>query len=266
MLVSHSTTGGNLPVAQPIFRAQSTISRIAKSTLVWTTVVAVPVLSSAIRILTSKAPFSYLIAIATVSVLLFIRSRARVLLHEASLAFTLARRDYFKQNWWDKVYDGLHGSAIFLGGIPLENRGHKEEILKEGVTAVLSIVESFEIQTNGFASEPVKKWGNGVERMIFESPDFAPVSQEIINKAVDQLHTWLGQGKKVYVHCKAGKARSATIIICYFLKYQRMGSVFEAENHLLSKRPQLHFNSAQRKAIETFRINFLKSIQSRDQS
>ena len=61
-----------------------------------------------------------------------------------------------------------------------------------------------------------------------------------ISQHFEECHDWidyyLSQGTNVLVHCRAGKSRSATIIIAYLMKKYNM--TFEkAYNLVKSKRP-----------------------------
>lgn len=48
---------------------------------------------------------------------------------------------------------------------------------------------------------------------------FAP-SLVDINQAVDFIHRNASSGKVTYIHCKAGRGRSTTIVLCYLVKYK----------------------------------------------
>jgi len=50
---------------------------------------------------------------------------------------------------------------------------------------------------------------------------FAP-SLVDINQAVDFIHRNASSGKVTYIHCKAGRGRSTTIVLCYLVKYKKM--------------------------------------------
>lgn len=246
-----------LPVAQPIFKPKSTIVRVAQSALVWTTIVFIGVITFSVKLRTQKTAVSvlnvFVLAACGYFLVRFIVARWKPLIHEASVALTLAKKHLNSHNWWDEIDDG-----IYLGGIPLENYGHREAIEKvigdDG--AILSMVENFEFETIGFASEPVKgkQWSKGIQWKIIETPDNEAVSAHKIKEAITQLETWRSEGKKVYLHCKAGKGRSATIAICNLIEKKRLG-IQDAIDTLRRKRPQMKLNAPQMKAIEEFYSN-----------
>ena len=59
----------------------------------------------------------------------------------------------------------------------------------------------------------------GVEQLCLETVDFnnAP-SHDMLNKGVEFIEDMKQQGSSVYVHCKAGRGRSATLVACYLMK------------------------------------------------
>ena len=60
-----------------------------------------------------------------------------------------------------------------------------------------------------------------VEIDLIETRDHKGVSTENLHKGADIIHRKIHVPKKyLYVHCKSGKGRSATIIIAYLMKYQ----------------------------------------------
>lgn len=55
----------------------------------------------------------------------------------------------------------------------------------------------------------------------------------------------------VYVHCKAGRTRSATLVACYLIERYSL-TPEEAVALLIAKRPQVLLHTKQRKAIEEY--------------
>lgn len=163
--------------------------------------------------------------------------------YETSLAYTKYQS---KGVWWSHIAP----FKLYLGALPLKNEGHLEEISKLGVTCVLSMVENFEIE-DGWANIPVKKedWEEkGIEVMHIEAVDFLPLKHEEIERGVDFLAQMLEKGETVYVHCKAGRGRSATIVIVYLMKFHHY-SFDEAYQFVHHQRPFINLNLQQKKAI-----------------
>lgn len=56
---------------------------------------------------------------------------------------------------------------------------------------------------------------------------------------------------KAYIHCEHGHSRSLTFVSSYLMLAQKM-PVEEAINFVKSKRPQVHINPIQKKALKNF--------------
>ena len=54
-----------------------------------------------------------------------------------------------------------------------------------------------------------------------------------------------------YIHCKAGRGRSTTIVLCYLVKYKNMTPTTAFE-HVRSKRARVLLTRSQRKVVQEF--------------
>lgn len=186
-------------------------------------------------------------------------SLAKQALYQASLAFTLAKNYYDSKTyeWWNPIKD----THIILGAIPLKNKGHHVEILSQvsqkanqPKLAVLTLLESFEIYTKGLLTSPVapKTWKKlGVEQKIISAEDFNPLSQNEIGEAVDFLEKQHDSKVTTYVHCKAGRGRSATAVVCFLMKKFKHSAEI-AKEIVRESRPQINLNSRQWEAVKTY--------------
>jgi len=155
------------------------------------------------------------------------------------------------EEWWSPITD-----QIILGGIPLES--HSEQLYQNKVTHILTLLESFEL-TAGLVT-PLRKETMRqfkIDNKVFACQDFSGVPVEIIHEAVEYLHSAVSQqGQKIYVHCKAGRGRSATIIVAYLLKYGFKDRCFErfeeAYAFVKSKRAKVNLKQHQQKTIEDY--------------
>lgn len=59
----------------------------------------------------------------------------------------------------------------------------------------------------------------GIKHLRLATPDFnnAP-NLEILQEGVDFIKDFKDSDASVYVHCKAGRGRSATLVACYLMK------------------------------------------------
>ena len=162
--------------------------------------------------------------------------------YESSLVYT----QFTSTGWWTKI----EPYNLYLGALPLKNKGHLDQILELGVTRVLSLVEDFELE-DGWLNRPVKSqdWiDRSLEVKHIPAEDFLPVKAHEIAEGIEYLAQMLDEGHTVYVHCKAGRGRSATIVIAYLMQYQGI-SLEEAIAFVKEQRPQINLNPSQRQAI-----------------
>ena len=139
------------------------------------------------------------------------------------LALSFVRIVTGKENWMHEVLE-VNSSKLYLGGIPLKNYDHVNDFKMKNIFEVVSLIESWELTSTTFGGTPVllEEWETAnILQTLIETPDYTPVSKEKLQVAVERIHAALESGKNVYVHCKAGRGRSATAIICYLLEHQR---------------------------------------------
>lgn len=140
--------------------------------------------------------------------------------HELSLTGLniLACRKPQHLNWWDSITD-----EVTLGALPL-TKNHYREIIKENMV-VLSVVEKIELKGIGILGDPVTEcdWKRGdITQLILPVMDTEAPSQEQIREGIEFMEKYINEGKKIYVHCKAGKGRSPVLVICYLMHHKKM--------------------------------------------
>ena len=80
----------------------------------------------------------------------------------------------------------------------------------------------FLVQHNSFCLFTGQEWAEwGVTQLQLATIDFnnAP-SQEMLWKGVGFIEKMNTNSKSVYVHCKAGRGRSTTLVACYLMKVE----------------------------------------------
>ncbi|XP_065842173.1 phosphatidylglycerophosphatase and protein-tyrosine phosphatase 1-like [Oscarella lobularis] len=157
------------------------------------------------------------------------------------------------RRWYDRIDD-----RVILGALPL--RKHVAELVsEENVRTVISLNERYELRFFAATSE---EWGDvGVEQVIFETQEyFSSPSQSNIYEALRLIKECGDRGSTAYVHCKAGRGRSAVLIACYLVAEKGM-SPDEALEFMVSKRPQVKMMPQQFEAVRDFQRNLLSNNQ-----
>lgn len=79
---------------------------------------------------------------------------------------------------------------------------------------------------------------------------FAP-SDGDIDRAIEFIHSNASCGKTTYVHCKAGRGRSTTIVLCYLVKHKDM-TPEAAYDYVRSIRPRVLLAPSQWQAVQEY--------------
>ena len=148
------------------------------------------------------------------------------------------------RTWYTRVDD-----HCVLGAIPMKHN-YQEIVIKENIKGVLTMNEDHELEFSVSREE----WSKlGVEVMQIPIKDYTGVaSLEQLKKGVDFINTHRSQNQSVYVHCKAGRYRSALMVACYLINTKQY-TPEEARNFLKEKRPQVILNiDRQKKAMQSF--------------
>ena len=144
--------------------------------------------------------------------------------------------------WYDLIYK-VDQSRLYLGAMPIKSfrKNDLDSIKQLNIHCVLSVVEMFESQSQGYITKPViaSEWQeHDIICLQLPIPDFETVPMSKIHIGVEYIHWCVQQKKSVYCHCRIGKNRSNLMLMCYLIKYQNFTSerVFD---YVQSKRPQV---------------------------
>ena len=170
----------------------------------------------------------------------------------------------FNGTWWNTINEN-----IILGAIPLHNLNHMELLKKENVNAILCVLEDFEIKPTLYFKPIIKEdWEkNNISFLQIKIEDSYGAKQEDIITAVNYILDNIRNNKKVYVHCKAGRGRSASIVLGYLLwklfdetGYVSDEDVMKTYNEIKKIRGEIYLNDAQLKPIFEYVHNLNKII------
>ncbi|XP_078457826.1 phosphatidylglycerophosphatase and protein-tyrosine phosphatase 1-like isoform X1 [Lampetra planeri] len=141
------------------------------------------------------------------------RAAARALFYPTLLYTALACRVLGprRRRWFDRV-----DATVVLGALPL--RGLTEQLVKqENVRGVITMNEPYETR---FLCNSLEEWRDaGVEQLTLSTVDFTGVpSPQQLHAGVAFALKYAALGHSVYVHCKAGRSRSATMVAAYLIQ------------------------------------------------
>jgi atypical dual specificity phosphatase len=139
--------------------------------------------------------------------------------------------------WWTVLEPHL-----ILGAVPF--RSDVPKLAALGVKGVVNTCAEFPGHEDLY--QPL-----GIEQFWMPTVDFSPPSLADVQAAVAFMQHKVSAGETVYVHCKAGRARSATVVVCYLIA--RYGWTPErAQSWIRQRRPQILRSVAQRQVVRDF--------------
>ncbi|XP_043471777.1 phosphatidylglycerophosphatase and protein-tyrosine phosphatase 1 [Leptopilina heterotoma] len=182
-----------------------------------------------------------------------------------SLFYNVVMEKVSARRWFDRIDD-----TVILGALPFRGMT-KQLIAEENVKAVISMNEDYELTLFSNNGEEWKKHGVNFLQLptvdIFETP-----CQEMLQRGVEFINKFqknqinencdpLKPKATVYIHCKAGRTRSATLVGCYLMK-KHAWTPETAIDHIRSKREHILIHTAQWRALKTFyKENIAKNLE-----
>lgn len=151
---------------------------------------------------------------------------------------------FTSRNWYDRIDE-----TVILGALPF--RSMTDQLInEENVRGVVSMNEDYELYMFSNTSEEWKS--RDVEFLQLSTRDIfeAPCQSKII-QGVQFIKKFRDLNQSVYVHCKAGRTRSATLVGCY-LMVKNGWKPEEAVEFMRNKRAHILLHSVQWEALRTF--------------
>ncbi|KAM7491184.1 hypothetical protein LguiA_034105 [Lonicera macranthoides] len=165
---------------------------------------------------------------------------ARALFYPTLLYNVVRNKIQAEFRWWDRIDE-----FILLGAVPFPSDVKRLRVL--GVCGVITLNEPYEtlVPTSLYQA-------HDIEHLVLPTRDylFAP-SLSDISQAVDFIHEKSSCGQTTYVHCKAGRGRSTTIVVCYLVQHRQM-TPDAAYQYVKSIRPRVLLASAQWQAVQDY--------------
>lgn len=113
-------------------------------------------------------------------------------------------------DWFDTYGFALVDDRLATGGFPLDD-GDVARLAAAGITRVLNLCEDREYEDGERAAVTAAYARRGIAEERLGVVDFGEVLPGALERGVRIALPWLDAGETVYVHCRAGWQRSATV-------------------------------------------------------
>ena len=148
------------------------------------------------------------------------------------------------RNWWDRI-----DPHVMVGAYPFAS--FVPEMHADGVRAVVNTCEEY--------GGPIAQYQrHGIEQLHIPTTDFTHPRLEDVQRAVEFTQRHAQSGNSVYIHCKAGRARSATVALCWLMKYRGM-TMAEGQSALLAARSHVNHRLTERPVVRDFAQSLTKA-------
>jgi predicted protein tyrosine phosphatase len=117
----------------------------------------------------------------------------------------LVMSDWFHAYGFADVYDDL-----LVGAYPLDVSDVKT-LGRLGVRRILNLVEDGEYAPGQREEVVAALDAAGIQETRMDLEDYGRLPPEALEAAVQQVVSWLREGERTYVHCRAGWQRSAAV-------------------------------------------------------
>nr|XP_050848892.1 phosphatidylglycerophosphatase and protein-tyrosine phosphatase 1 isoform X4 [Vespula vulgaris] len=151
-----------------------------------------------------------------------------------TLLYNVLMEKITSRNWYDRIDE-----TVILGALPFRSMT-KQLVEKENMKAVVSMNEDYELALLSNSEKDWKKYN--VEFLQLSTTDIFEVPcQKKLKMGVDFINKFRCTDRKlknddhnddiketpsVYVHCKAGRTRSATLVGCYLMMVRYMINLY----------------------------------------
>jgi len=171
-----------------------------------------------------------------------------------TLLYNVLMEKVSSRNWYDRVDD-----AVILGAIPF--RSDLPKLLSKdccNVKRVITLNEDFELSFSKWWTVQPEEWTeHGVKHLHLKVVDLvAAPSVDQTRTGVEFIRDAKANNESVYVHCKAGRTRSATVVAAYLIEDAGMTPT-EAADHLVAIRSHVSIRRPQKRLLDSYYEDWL---------
>jgi protein-tyrosine phosphatase len=113
--------------------------------------------------------------------------------------------------WFEHFGFAEVGANLLMGAYP-QDAQDVGALADAGVTRIFNLVQDVEYDAGARDACVAALAAVGIDERRVELVDFGRVPPEQIEAAAQAVLGWLDEGERVYVHCRAGWQRSATVV------------------------------------------------------
>ncbi|XP_019962271.1 phosphatidylglycerophosphatase and protein-tyrosine phosphatase 1 [Paralichthys olivaceus] len=166
------------------------------------------------------------------------------LLFYPTLGYNVLMEKVSSRRWFDRVDE-----TVIVGALPFRSMT-TQLVETENIRGVVTMNEEYETK---YFCNSAEEWRDaGVEQLRLSTVDLTGVpSLENLHRGVEFALQHREQGTSVYIHCKAGRSRSATLAAAYLIRLH-CWTPEEACQKLATVRPHVLVRAAQLQMLRTY--------------
>jgi len=124
---------------------------------------------------------------------------------------------------------------LYVGAVPLD-ANDVQTLVDVGIRKVLNLVQDREYPDGARLEVEIALATNAIEEFRVQFIDFGNLPEPALGAAVQQVDRWLSDDQTVYLHCRAGWQRSATVAAGVIILREQVG-IDEALGRLRARKP-----------------------------
>ncbi|KAG7483278.1 phosphatidylglycerophosphatase and protein-tyrosine phosphatase 1 [Solea senegalensis] len=168
------------------------------------------------------------------------------LLFYPTLAYNVVMEKVTSRRWFDRVDE-----TVVLGALPFRSMT-RQLVETENIRGVITMNEDYE--TKFFCNTSEEWQAAGVEQLRLSTIDITGVpTLENLHRGVEFALQHRDKGSSVYIHCKAGRSRSATMAAAYLIRLH-CWTPEEACQKLASVRPHILVRATQLDMLRRYHL------------
>jgi len=136
---------------------------------------------------------------------------------------------------WDRV-----DSSILLGSVP--SRPDVAKLKSLGISVLVNMCEEFAGHQSMMAE-------HGIVQLHLPTRDYDCPSEADLLRGAAFMSEQINAGRQIYVHCKAGRGRSAALVLCFLILSRRISSL-QADDIIRKVRPHINRNLTQHPQVQ----------------